>query len=50
MNNQELIEVRGGVSISAAKIAAVYKCFTYIHNLGTKIGSAIRYIKTKRTC
>lgn len=47
---EELINIKGGAAVSAAFITALFRSYSFIHDLGTKVGSALRYYKTKRTC
>lgn len=50
LKEEELKCIEGGAGITATLITAVFKCYSFVHDLGLKVGSAVRYIQTKRSC
>ena len=48
LKDQELLQVVGGTS--AALITAVIKIFTTVFDIGKKIGSSLRRVRTKNYC
>ena len=50
INNSELKNIRGGISFTAALMAAISKNITTILNLGQTLGSALRRILRKNYC
>lgn len=50
MRREELIEIKGGASISGTVINALVKGLSVIVDLGRSLGSAIRRYKVKEYC
>ena len=50
MKKEELIEVKGGVGLSAALINAISRGVNTLYNLGAAVGSAIRRAFKKKIC
>ncbi len=50
MKKEELIEVKGGVGLSAALINAISRGVNTLYNLGVAVGSAIRRAFKKKIC
>ena len=47
---EEMKEIEGGTSISAAMMGAIYKVIETIYNLGDALGSSIRRIIEGKNC
>jgi len=50
MANYELIEIRGGASLSGTVISAIVRAFSLALELGRSLGTALRRNKTKNYC
>lgn len=50
MKKEELIEVKGGVSINASLLNSIARCIEAVYNLGRAAGTGIKMILTKSSC
>ena len=50
INNYELLQIVGGVSISGALISAFTKAITTALDVGRSLGTALKRIITKKLC
>ncbi len=50
IEKSELLNIKGGIKITAALLTSIYKCLNYVSELGKSIGSTIRRIQTNRMC
>lgn len=50
LNNMELSEVNGGLSLSATLFSSISSLMSTIYEIGQSVGSAITRIATNNTC
>lgn len=50
IDDKQLLNIKGGIKISATLINAIRQTFSYFTDLGRSIGSSVRRIQTKRYC
>ncbi len=50
MDNNELIEIKGGSGLSGNIISAIVRAFSLALELGRSLGTALRRSKTKNYC
>lgn len=50
IKKEELLEIEGGASITAAMLNTVYKAFQAIYTIGESLGSALRRTIEGKKC
>ena len=50
LNKKELLEINGGLKISAVLFSTAVKGFSLILELGRSVGTSIRRLQTKQLC
>ena len=50
LNDNELVKVTGGFSLSGTLISAIAKAFKIVFEIGQSLGTSINMIKHKTTC
>lgn len=50
LENKELLQIRGGLSLTGTLLSYIIKGFNTILELGKTLGSSIRRIKSKSFC
>ena len=50
LNQQQLIKVRGGATLSSQMLNAISKTASTLFSIGQALGSAIRRIYSKKVC